>query len=49
MPTVADLLVIAAITLGAGLIISGLLLARAGRNRRRPRDDFMFREDHWGM
>lgn len=49
MSELANLLTIAAIALGAGLTIAGLLLARRTSRKPRPRDDFMFREDHWGM
>lgn len=42
-------LLVAATAFAFALVFAGCLLARSARRTRQPRDDFMFREDHWGM
>lgn len=49
MSDLASLFTIAGAILAAGIFAAALLIARARKRNQHPRDDFMFRKDHWGM
>lgn len=49
MTDLANLFTIAGATLAAGIVAAALLIDRARKRKPHPRDDFMFRKDHWGM